>query len=158
MAADVYVEVETTRPFGAAEEALVVNAVKAALAYEGFAVDCEVNVLITDDADIRALNKLHRDIDTATDVLSFPFYTREDLMNITAQGPVILGDIVISMETASAQADAYGHGAERELSFLAVHGALHLLGRDHETPEDETDMEVKQEEILGIIGIQRRLS
>jgi len=156
MAADVYVDAETE--LSAAEEALVVDAVKAALAHEGFAADCEVNVLITGDADIRALNKLHRDIDTATDVLSFPFYTREDLENLAStpeQGPLILGDIVISMETAIAQAEAYGHGIDRELSFLAVHGALHLLGRDHETPEDETGMEIRQEAILNLLGKQR---
>ena len=100
---------------------------------------CEINVLVTDDAGIRAINNAQRNIDQATDVLSFPMFTLtpEQLPeDVTATidpdtGRVPLGDMAISLQRAMAQADEFGHGIKRELGYLAVHSVLHLLGYDH---------------------------
>ncbi len=110
----------------------------------------EVNVTICDDEAIREMNKEHRNIDKATDVLSFPFYDFD-----TPEQMVLLGDIVISRDTAYRQAKEFGHSPKREFCFLAAHSALHLLGYDHETDEERVVMEDKQREILDILGIKR---
>lgn len=109
-----------------------------------------------DDNEIRKLNRDYRGKDAATDVLSFP------LEEETADGePAIiggpgerwLGDIVISVEKAQAQAQAYGHTFEREMTFLLIHGLLHLLGYDHEKGEaDEQAMQAEEKRILAALG------
>jgi len=100
--------------------------------------------------EIQTLNRDYRNKDTATDVLSFP------VNNELATGPSIsLGDIVICVEVAQKQANEYGHNLDRELAFLLVHGMLHLLGYDHETPEDEAEMCAAQEDILAKLCITR---
>ena len=129
-------------------EELIKKAVEATLEYEGFERDCEISVTFTDNENIRELNKEYRDIDRATDVLSFPMDDEGD--------DVVLGDIVISLEKAKEQSEEYGHSIEREISFLCVHSCLHLLGYDHETSEeDEKEMFGKQEEVLKKIGQTR---
>ncbi len=110
----------------------------------------EVNVTICDDATIKEINKEHRGIDRATDVLSFPFFDFENPEVLT-----LLGDIIISRDTAYRQAEEYGHSAKREFCFLAAHSALHLLGYDHETDDEREEMEAKQREILDKLGIKR---
>ena len=126
-------------------EELVKKAVEAALAYEEWEYDCEVSVTFTDNESIRELNREYRDIDRATDVLSFPMDDEGDNS--------VLGDIVISLERAKEQAEEYGHSLSREISFLTVHSVLHLLGYDHETvEEDEKEMFAKQEDILNKLG------
>ena len=100
---------------------------------------CEINVLVTDNAGIRAINNAQRQIDQATDVLSFPMFTLtpgelpddvQDLLDPDT-GRVPLGDMAISLERALTQAAEFGHGIKRELGYLAVHSVLHLLGYDH---------------------------
>ena len=116
---------------------------------ENFQGDSEVSVSFVNDERIHELNKEYRDVDRPTDVLSFPMGEDGvyDLNNET--GAYILGDIVISLETALKQASAYGHSLEREIGFLTVHSMLHLLGYDHETSqEDEDDMFARQKEIV----------
>ncbi len=110
----------------------------------------EVTVTICDDETIHALNKEHRGVDRPTDVLSFPFYDFDMPEVLT-----LLGDIVISRDTAYRQADEYGHSPKREFCFLAAHSALHLLGYDHETDGEREEMEQKQREILDRLGIKR---
>lgn len=110
----------------------------------------EVTVTICDDETIHALNKEHRGVDRPTDVLSFPFYDF-DMPDILT----LLGDIVISRDTAYRQAAEYGHSPKREFCFLAAHSALHLLGYDHETETEREEMEQKQREILDRLGIKR---
>ena len=110
----------------------------------------EVNVTICDDEEIHLINKEHRGIDRPTDVLSFPFYDFENPEIMT-----LLGDIIISRDTAYRQAQEYGHSAKREFCFLAAHSALHLLGYDHETDDERIEMEAKQREILDKLGIKR---
>ena len=123
---------------------------------EKFQGDSEVSVSFVNDERIHELNKQYRDVDRPTDVLSFPMGENGeyDLNNET--GAFILGDIVISLETALKQASAYGHSLEREIGFLTVHSMLHLLGYDHEQDSlHERIMREKEEEILESLGISR---
>ena len=129
------------------------EAVTAALAYEGFIRNTEVSVTLCDNEYIRTLNAEFREKDSATDVLSFPIYEREEL-ETTEDEPVTLGDIVISLERAEEQAKELGHTFRRELSFLTVHSVLHLLGYDHELSEaDDEDMCKRQREIVAELGL-----
>jgi len=119
----------------------------------GIPGNAEISVTLTGDERIRELNKTFRNIDAATDVLSFPLI--KDLADVPYYGGVSFGDIVISADKAREQAREYGHSLERELGFLAVHGTLHLFGYDHEKPEDEAVMTAKQEDILNRCGLIR---
>ncbi len=135
---------------------LVKKCCQAVLAYENFGHDAEVSVSFVDNNDIRKLNKIYRDKDKSTDVLSFPLGEGGvyDINNET--GACLLGDVVISMETAVKQAYIYGHSLEREVGFLTVHSMLHLLGYDHETSSlDAANMNEKQEIILEKLGVSR---
>ena len=152
---DVFVDAGEPRLISADLEAFARKAALAALESEHFTADCEINITIADDLYIRALNLRHRGLDEATDVLSFPFCTRGELAAAGRYGRFILGDIVVSAETAVKQAVEYGHGPEREFAFLIVHGALHLLGYDHEDPGDAEIMEAKQKKILELMKIGR---
>ena len=141
---------------------LVRLAVKSALDYMEFGTKVEISLMFTDDAEIRELNREHRNIDRATDVLSFPLLEYdeegniiEEYMDFNPDGEMFLGDIVISLERASAQAEEYGHSFEREIGFLTVHSMLHLFGYDHMTPEDEEEMFGYQEDILKAMGLLR---
>lgn len=113
---------------------------------------CYFSVIIVDDDYIHKINKEYRNIDRATDVISFAL---EDEEKENVDGIRMLGDIYISIDKARVQALEYGHGLIRELSFLAVHGLLHLLGYDHMKEEDEKEMFRKQELILNEAGIKR---
>lgn len=117
---------------------LIKKAAAAALDAEGVDVPCEVNVLLTDDSGIHEINLEFRGIDKATDVLSFPLNELQEGnfdSSICEYDPetemVLLGDMVISLERARAQGEEYGHGEDREISYLTVHSILHLLGYDH---------------------------
>ena len=126
----------------------------------GLEHDAEVSVLLVDDATIRELNSEYRGKDYATDVLSFPLEeeTAEGEEPAVIGGPAerMLGDIVISVETAQKQASEYGHSVERELAFLTIHGLLHLLGHDHEQGEDAAKvMRSEEKRILEALGIGR---
>ena len=125
---------------------LVKRAVDMSLHYTGYTGTAENSVTFTDDARIQELNREFRNKDMPTDVLSFP---------MDSYGT--LGDIVISAQRALFQSKEYGHSAEREIAFLTVHSMLHLLGYDHETnEEDEKRMFAAQEEILKIMGLERK--
>lgn len=135
---------------------LIRKCCQAVLKTEGFDKDAEVSVSFVSNDDIKSLNKMYRDKDKVTDVLSFPLSDdgKYDINNET--GMCLLGDVVISLQTAMSQAEMYGHSLEREIGFLTVHSMLHLLGYDHETsPLDEAIMMEKQEAILETLGISR---
>ncbi len=142
--------------------ALLRRAIKAALAGEGVDLPCEVDVLLTDDAGIRTINRAMRRVDKPTDVLSFPMLElrpgdKPDPADADpGSGLIPLGDMVISVERASAQAKEYGHSKSRELAYLAVHSVLHLLGYDHldEGPM-KARMRGREEAILAELGITR---
>ena len=110
----------------------------------------EVNVTVCDDEEIRVINNEQRGINRSTDVLSFPFLDFDTPDTLT-----MLGDIIISRDTAYRQAKEYGHSPKREFCFLAAHSARHLLGYDHETDNEREVMEAKQREILDKLGIKR---
>lgn len=110
------------------------------------------SIIFIDDKEMKNLNQQYRHIDRTTDVLSFAF---EDSMNIANNKCRMLGEIYISVDKAKEQAGEYGHAYLRELSFLMIHGFLHLLGYDHMTDEDEKRMFTRQEEILNGYGITR---
>ena len=119
------------------------------------ALDAEVSVTLTNDAHIHALNRDYRGVDRPTDVLSFALTESEEPEIFDAPGGVVLGDLVISLERAAAQAETYGHSFLRELSFLTVHGMLHLLGYDHIEKEERLEMEEEQRHVMDALGIAR---
>ncbi len=108
--------------------------------------ETEVSVLLTDDEQIKELNRDYRGIDAPTDVLAFSQKEGEAIGCETEDG--LLGDVVISVETAQRQAEEHGHSLDQEIDILLAHGILHLLGYDHEDPEDAKLMFAKQEEVL----------
>lgn len=119
----------------------------------------ELSVSFITNKKIQEINRDYRGKDMPTDVISFAMEELgEGEMEIQADGaPRLLGDILISVERAKEQASDYGHSYEREIGFLAVHGFLHLLGYDHMEPEEEKEMNEKQEEILLSFGLSRDL-
>lgn len=143
-------------------EGTLQRAIAAALAAEEVEAPCIVEVCITDDEGIHTTNREMRGVDRPTDVLSFPMFElapgdkpRREWADPDTD-KVYLGDIMISLERAQAQAEEYGHSLERELCYLAVHSVLHLLGYDHldEGPM-KAQMRTREEEILGGLGIVR---
>ena len=133
---------------------LVRRACHATLQYENFTDLAEVDVTFVDDEAIHKLNLEQRNIDSSTDVLSFPLGENGQYDTNPESGAVMLGDIVISVEHAVAQAELYGHSIQREIAFLTVHSMLHLLGYDHvQGGLEETVMREKQDEILDKLGL-----
>ena len=135
---------------------LLRRAIEQTLAYEQYGNDVQVSVTLTDDAGIQELNARFRGIDAPTDVLSFPLF---DFEGDTDEPPIdemenMLGDIVLNLDRAHAQAEEFGHSFEREAAFLTVHSMLHLLGYDHETGEqDELDMRARQSAVMEQMGL-----
>ncbi len=144
---------------------IIRKCIDATLASEGIDIPCEINVLVTDDQGIHAINKASRNIDKPTDVLSFPMF------ELTAGSPPAdwepyldpetglcpLGDMCISLERARAQAQEFGHSEKREVGYLTIHSMLHLLGYDHldEGPQ-KAQMRRREEAIAaGIAGMSR---
>ncbi|WP_173918744.1 rRNA maturation RNase YbeY [Halobacillus sp. Marseille-Q1614] len=121
--------------------------------------EAELSVTFVDNKEIQEINRNYRQKDQPTDVISFAMQELgEGEVEVQAQNenlPVLLGDIVISVDMAKEQAEEYGHSLEREHAFLALHGFLHLLGYDHIEKEDENKMFAKQEEILNEYGLER---
>ena len=130
----------------------------ATLYEEGYNGGYEVSITFTDNYGIKVINREYRNIDSATDVLSFPMTGEgEDFTVNPVNGCMMLGDIVLSLEKAQTQAEEYGHSFQREVAFLTVHSMLHLLGYDHVTSdEDEAVMFGKQDIILDAMGIMRQ--
>lgn len=129
------------------------RAIEATLMLEGFDRDAEVSVTFCDNSHIKKLNKKYRDKDKATDVLSFPMYDFSEGFDADeADGELLLGDIVISVERAKEQAEEVGNPFLREIAFLTVHSMLHLLGYDHEASvEDDEEQCEAQREIMAVL-------
>lgn len=147
-------------------EKLAKQVAEAVLDYENCPYEAEVSVTLTTDAQIRSINMEQREIDRATDVLSFPmveypspgqFDFLEDAQDNfdPDTGELFLGDIVISTERAESQAKEYGHSLLREYAFLIAHSMFHLLGYDHMTEAEASVMEKKQREVMKILHISR---
>lgn len=138
---------------------MIVKAVKAALKMENIAVPCELSVLLTDDEGIHALNREFREVDSATDVLSFPAneftpggFDPDIAERNPKTGRVVLGDMALSLEHACAQGEEFGHGTKREIQYLTVHSVLHLLGYDHvDEGEGKREMRSREKKIMARI-------
>ena len=115
------------------------------LIYEGFESDAEISLTVCDNEYIQSINKQFRDIDRATDVLSFPMYEAGEWENEGEFGPIPLGDIVISLERTATQAEELGHSFLREAAFLAIHSTLHLLGYDHERSKEDDEEQCRRQ-------------
>jgi probable rRNA maturation factor len=153
---------QTAVPVDGTMEALIRAAVKRTLDTAGFAHAVTLDIFLTDDDGIQEHNRAHRGINAPTDVLSFPLLEYErPLKPIYSEadsdgaGGLLLGDIVISLERVREQAAQYGHGFDRELGFMVVHGVLHLLGYDHVTGEGEAEMIALQESVLTALALVR---
>ncbi|HHX12961.1 MAG TPA: rRNA maturation RNase YbeY [Clostridiales bacterium] len=148
-------------------EELVKKVITACLDSEACPYEVEVSILFIDNDEIREINRDYRDIDSPTDVLSFPavtFNTVGDYSELEdsyadyfnpESGELFLGDIAISVEKAIEQANEYDHTLEREIGFLTAHSVFHLLGYDHMSEEEAILMETKQSEVLDKLNITR---
>ncbi|NLL77498.1 MAG: rRNA maturation RNase YbeY [Clostridiales bacterium] len=163
-----YVENETDVEFTFPVEETVNKIMETVLEREGCPYEATVSVLLTDDAGIRAFNKEYRNVDSATDVLSFPNVPYEVpagfevLENAEADcfdpdsGELVLGDIIISVDKVKEQAKSYGHSELREFAFLVAHSMFHLCGYDHMEAVEAVVMEEKQEAVLEFLKITRK--
>ena len=135
---------------------LIRRCCNAVLLMEQFEDSAEISVRFVDNEQIRELNGEYRDIDRATDVLSFPLGENGVYDHNPSSGAALLGDIVISMQRAMEQAEEYGHSLDREVAFLTVHSMLHLLGYDHVNGGIEAlRMREKEETVLTQLGLKR---
>jgi len=138
---------------------IIIRALNAVLKAERIAVPCEVSVLLTDDEGIRRLNNDFRNVDSATDVLSFPAnefapggFDPDYAEQNPKTGRAVLGDMALSLERACAQGEEFGHGTKREIQYLTVHSVLHLLGYDHvDEGEGKRVMRAREKEIMARI-------
>ena len=137
-----------------AYEELIIRGCKAAARLEGLSALTEVSVTFVDDGMIQMLNRDYRGIDAPTDVLSFPQDDDGGFEAVPGM-PRMLGDIIISLQRARDQAAEYGHDVNREVMYLAVHGFLHLLGYDHDSPEEQKRMREQEERILRELDLGR---
>lgn len=147
---------DNRQEFKKLEEGIMDNiesVIKECLDYEGYSDDYEVSLSFVTNNEIKKLNNNFRGIDKVTDVLSFPMMTEDDF-DIEYEEES-LGDIVISIERASEQADEYGHSLEREICFLVCHSMFHLLGYDHMEEDEAKDMHAREEAVLGKLSITR---
>ncbi|MBQ2745915.1 MAG: rRNA maturation RNase YbeY [Lachnospiraceae bacterium] len=170
----VFIENENSAEFKFDYEKVIRDVIEEAVAYVDCPFEVNVEVTITDNERIRAINRDQRDMDKATDVLSFPlidyetpgdFSFLEDTENDFAYdyfepdtGELMLGDIVVSSEKVYAQAEEYCHSCKRELGFLIAHSMLHLFGYDHMEEDERVEMERMQGEILDRLGITRHIA
>ena len=144
---------------------IIKTCANAVLCQEQIHVPCEINILITNDQGIRAINKASRNIDKATDVLSFPMFELQPGEFPADCSPMLdpetglcpLGDMAISIERAIAQAKAFGHSVRREVGYLTIHSMLHLLGYDHmDEGEMKKQMRSREEAIAKTVsGVHR---
>ena len=161
------VENETKKEFPFSVSEIAMKVAKEVLSMENCPYEVCVNLLLTDNESIREYNRQYRQIDKATDVLSFPNLDYEKAGDFSVAreaeadcfdydtGELILGDIIISVEKVAEQAEEYGHGELREFAFLTAHSMFHLCGYDHMTDEEAARMEEKQEAVLKKLDITR---
>ncbi len=161
-----YVENETDVEFGFDVKEILDSVMIQVLEMEKCPYEAQVNLLITDDKGICEFNREYRQVDSPTDVLSFPMIAFEKEADFSLieegvdyfdpeSGELLLGDIIISADKVKEQAEKYGHSLKRELAFLIAHSMLHLCGYDHMAEEEACVMEQKQEAVLSVLGITR---
>lgn len=162
-----YVENEVAAEFGFDIKELAEAVMEETLKMENCPYEAQVNLLITDNQEICEINRQYRQIDSPTDVLSFPMidFDKEAGFSVVEggeadyfdpeSGELLLGDIIISEDKVREQSEKYGHSLKREFAFLMAHSMLHLCGYDHMTEQEAQIMEQKQEKILTTLGITR---
>ena len=162
-----YVENDVEVDFEFNTEEVFSLVAKKVLETEGFEDEASVFLLLTDDEAIHEINYENRNIDKATDVLSFPnldfdapgdfskALTNRILVTDPETDEIVLGDIIISVDHLKAQAKEYGHSVKREFAFLVAHSMLHLIGYDHMEEDERVEMEKQQTEIMNTLGINR---
>lgn len=162
----IQIDYETDRQLDIDYTALANKVAQQILDSENCPYEASVNLVITDNEEIKRVNAEFRSINAPTDVLSFPmipFETPADYSVVEDQDEyfdldtdeLLLGDVMISVDRVFSQAEEYGHSTEREFSFLFAHSMLHLLGYDHMEPEEAAVMEAKQAQALKVLGINR---
>ncbi|MCR2044947.1 rRNA maturation RNase YbeY [Anaerosalibacter massiliensis] len=130
---------------------LIEKTMSETLKIEDKSLDCEISLSFVDNNEIKNLNREYRNVDSSTDVLSFPMEDDFALNHIP-----ILGDIVISLEKALSQSKEYGHSFNREMAYLTAHSMLHLLGYDHIEEDDKSIMRNKEKQIMKSLGIFKK--
>ena len=121
---------------------------------EGIDTDrAEISLTLVEPEEIKSLNAEYRNVDSVTDVLSFPQF--EDKEQMPSEGELCLGDVVICVERAQQQAEEYGHSFEREMVYLLVHSLLHLLGYDHMDDDEKAIMREKEEHVMEHVDLRR---
>ncbi|MDY2698887.1 MAG: rRNA maturation RNase YbeY [Lachnospiraceae bacterium] len=162
-----YVENEINVKFDFDIKEILDAVMEQVLTMENCPYEAQVNLLVTDNQGIHEFNREYRQVDTPTDVLSFPMlaFEKEAGFEVAERGEadcfdpesgeLLLGDIIISADKVKEQAKKYGHSEKREFAFLTAHSMLHLCGYDHMVEEEARIMEQKQEEVLEILGITR---
>lgn len=168
----VNISYETDKSLGLDDyENVIKDVVETSLDEKKCPYEAEVNVILSDDENIRRINNEFRDIDNPTDVLSFPsiefitagvfdgmaeiFEENEAEFFNPDTGELMLGDMIISVDKVKFQAKEYGHSVKRELAFLVAHSMFHLFGYDHMTEAEAKEMEREQESVLTKLGITR---
>lgn len=162
----IQIDYETDRQLDIDYTALANKVAQQILDSENCPYEASVNLVITDNEEIKRVNAEFRNISAPTDVLSFPmipFETPADYSVVEDQDEyfdldtdeLLLGDVMISVDRVFSQAEEYGHSTEREFSFLFAHSMLHLLGYDHMEPDETAVMEKKQAQALEVLGIRR---
>lgn len=163
----IYIENELDTLIPKAYEDIVTDIINASIDFMKCPYECEVNVIFTDSDGIKEINKLHRGINSPTDVLSFPMCEFEQIGDFDSleanpldyfnqdSGELILGDIILNIDRIVSQAEEFGHTKRREAAFLTAHSMLHLFGYDHMEDEERIIMEKLQEEILTKKGYTR---
>lgn len=154
---EVYVSREIKNLGHTNSASLIKKAVSMALDAEGVTVPCLISVMLTDDEEIRSVNREFRGVDSATDVLSFPLnelvpgeFDPDECEQDPETGAVMLGDMMISVPRCEAQGEEFGHGYQREIMYLTVHSVLHLLGYDHvDEGEMKKQMRTREKIIMG---------
>jgi len=146
---------------------LLQTAADSALAAQGITVPCAISLRLTDDEVIHQINREYRNIDRATDILSFPMTGAKPSKLLHNDSPMLrraydpdegccyLGDLVMSMDHVKAQAEEYGSGLSREAAYLLVHGVCHLMGYDHMNDEDKKEMRRMEEKAMAMMGLSQ---
>ncbi len=153
-----FLEIEENKEY----EKIIKEVIKTAFKKEELCkLNLYINVILTTPENIRKINKEYRNVDKATDVLSFPMFEKKELDEMILQDQKnkvydVLGDIVISIEKVKEQAEEYGHSFKRELAYMVVHGFYHLMGYDHMNDTEKEVMRQKEEEVLEILNIKRK--
>lgn len=135
-------------------DSLIEKVIHAGLQVCQISEESEISITYVDNQSIQELNCQYRQMNVATDVLSFP-QDQEDLFHSIPGMPRLLGDIVISLEKAVQQSEEFNHSFQREVGFLVAHGLLHLLGFDHQTDSEKQTMRLKERQIMEKVGLLR---